>query len=348
MMPDFDQWTWNESVADDCRQIIRLAVREDIDRLYDWTTTLLVPATTRGAAQFVARRPGVVAGLHAVALAVDELQLDARFEPRVEDGQAVTAQQVIGRIHGSARDLLTSERILLNLLGRLCGIATLTRHYVERIQGTAARLYDTRKTTPGWRRLEKYAVHCGGGHNHRTGLFDAVLIKDNHLAVGQSAAAKSAAGERRFTPAEAVLQVRRLIQAHQLTRPSYAMPNATRPPSPAPAHFSGPDYARQAAQDQLLPVEIEVDTWEQFQQVLPQCPDIILLDNMSPDMLRRACELRDRQSGEQPEWPRVELEASGGITLDTIRSVADSGVDRISCGALTHSAVNFDVGLDWD
>jgi nicotinate-nucleotide pyrophosphorylase (carboxylating) len=343
MMPDFDQWTWNESVADDCRQIVRLAVREDIDRLYDWTTTLLVPATTRGAARFVARRAGVVAGLHAVALAVDEMQLDASFEPLVEDGQAVTPQQVIGRIQGSARDLLTSERILLNLLGRLCGIATLTRQYVDRIQGTAARLYDTRKTTPGWRRLEKYAVHCGGGHNHRTGLFDAVLIKDNHLAVGQPTA-----GPRRFTPAEAVLQVRRLIQANQLTRPSYAMPNPMRPPTPVPIDLSGPDYARQAAHGHLLPVEIEVDTWEQFQEVLPHCPDIILLDNMTPEMLRDACQQRDRQGDEHPEWQRVELEASGGITLDTIRSVADSGVDRISCGALTHSAVNFDIGLDWD
>lgn len=342
-MRDFEPVIWDESVAADCRQIVRLAVHEDLDRLYDWTTTLLVPATARGAARVVARKAGVIAGLTAAALAVEEMHLDATWEPLLADGTAVAANQVVARIHGSARDLLTSERILLNLIGRLAGIATLTSRYVAAIAGTPSRLYDTRKTTPGWRRLEKYAVRCGGGHNHRTGLFDAVLIKDNHLAVGQPTAAP-----RRFSPAEAVLQARRLIQANQLTRPQYAMPDPARPPVPPDHDAGGPKLAQQAAEQHLLPVEIEVDTLAQYQQVLPHCPDIVLLDNMSLAELRQACQWRDSQSAQQPEWPRVELEASGGITLETIRGVAETGVDRISCGALTHSAINFDVGLDWD
>ncbi|HEY2412634.1 MAG TPA: carboxylating nicotinate-nucleotide diphosphorylase, partial [Pirellulaceae bacterium] len=205
-----------------------------------------------------------------------------------------------------------SERIVLNVLGRLSGIATLTRQYVDAVAGTKARIYDTRKTTPGWRRLEKYAVHCGGGHNHRTGLFDAILIKDNHLALGREEGGASA-----FSPAEAVRTARDFL-AQQIAG----------------------DVPR-GAPDPAMMVEVEVDSLEQLRQVLPEKPDIVLLDNMDIDQLREAVKIRD--SGES----NAELEASGGINLQTVAAVAATGVERISSGALTHSAVSLDVGLDW-
>ncbi|NUQ64248.1 MAG: carboxylating nicotinate-nucleotide diphosphorylase, partial [Pirellulales bacterium] len=231
-----------------------------------------------------------------------------RWTPAAEDGQAVAAGAAVARIEGPARALLTAERLVLNLLGRMSGIATLTREYVNAVSGTKARIYDTRKTTPGWRRLEKYAVRCGGGRNHRTGLFDAVLIKDNHLALGVDPALGIPV---RFTPAEAVVRARRFL-------------------------------AESAAMSQGTPiVEVEVDTLEQLDEVLQAGPDIVLLDNMSPAMLAEAVLRRDRAGS------AAELEASGGVNLVTVRQIALSGVDRISVGALTHSAVSLDVGLDW-
>ena len=202
-------------------------------------------------------------------------------------------------------DLLAVERILLNLLGRLSGIATLTRQYVDAVAGTKARIYDTRKTTPGWRRLEKYAVRCGGGWNHRGGLHEAILIKDNHLALG----AQSSDGAQRFTPAEAVTRAKQFVQEH--------------------------------AADPGMVIEVEVDTLQQLDAVLPMRPDIVLLDNMSLSQLRDAVSRRDAVD------PAIELEASGGVTLATVGEIAATGVERISVGALTHSAVALDIGLDW-
>jgi nicotinate-nucleotide pyrophosphorylase (carboxylating) len=298
---DFTQLAWNETLADDCRQLVRLAVREDLDRWYDWTTLALVPREARGAATVVTRQPGTIAGLPAAALALEEMEVDVQFTPTVRDGQDVAAGERVAHVSGSVRDLLTSERLLLNLLGRLCGVATLTRRYVEAIRGTRAHLYDTRKTTPGWRRLEKYAVRCGGGRNHRTGLFDAILIKDNHLALaGHSAAA-------------AVRLAREFVQQESSPFPQVAG----------------------------LIVEVEVDTLAQLDEVLPLGPELVLLDNMSVDQLRQAVARRDAVN------PAVELEASGGVNLQTVRAIAETGVDRISVGALTHSAVGLDLGLDW-
>ena len=209
---------------------------------------------------------------------------------------------------GPARDLLTAERLVLNLLGRLSGIATHTRRYVDAVSGTAAGIYDTRKTTPGWRRLEKYAVRCGGARNHRTGLFDAVLIKDNHLALlaRQSGAAQAA-------PDAAVARVRRFLE----------------------------ETAHEHARLMHMLIEVEVDTLEQIDQALRALPDIVLLDNMPVEQLRDAVRRRNECS------PETELEASGGVTLETIRGIAETGVERISVGALTHSAVTLDVALDW-
>lgn len=317
---DFSQLVWDERLDDDCRQLVRLAVREDLDRYWDWTTVILVPRESRGAARIVARNQGVIAGVRAACCAFDEMQVDVACEIAVEDGQTVEPGQIVATLRGSARDLLTSERIALNFLGRLSGIATLTSQYVARIAGTKARLYDTRKTTPGWRRLEKYAVRCGGGHNHRTGLFDAVLIKDNHLAFGAPTTLPPATGEQvapeknelqRFSPAEAVRRARWHLREH-----------------------GGSSFAEAI-------VEVEVDSLEQLRQVLPESPDIVLLDNMAPAQLRLAIQIRDEIA------PTVELEASGGVNLNTIRDIGLTGIDRISVGALTHSATGFDLGLDW-
>jgi nicotinate-nucleotide pyrophosphorylase (carboxylating) len=303
MNRDFSQLDWGSQVADDCRQIVRLAVREDLDRLYDWTTLALAPQGAQGSARIVAREAGVVAGLRAVEVAVDEMQLDAAWTPHTRDGAVVQPGDCVGELSGATRDLLTAERTLLNLLGRLSGVATNTRRYVELVAGTKARVYDTRKTTPGWRRMEKYAVRCGGGHNHRTGLFDAVLIKDNHLAQGKTA----------DTPAAALEQARRFVR----------------------------EMLQDEARFRQMIFEVEVDTLEQLDVLLPAAPDLVLLDNMRPEQLRQAVSRRDAIQ------PSVELEASGGIHFGTIRAIAESGVDRISVGALTHSAINFDFGLDW-
>lgn len=301
MAKEFRQRDWDRHSEDDCRQLVRLAVREDLDRAHDWTTAILVPREARGAARIVARQAGVVAGLALVPTILDELQVDVAFEAKARDGDPLVPGQTVARLAGTARDLLTSERIVLNFLNRLTGIATLTRRYVDAIAGTGARLYDTRKTAPGWRRLEKYAVRCGGARNHRLGLFDAVLIKDNHLAFAGA-----------LPPAEAVRRAKQHLAEH------------------------GTAEIRDAI------VEIEVDTLEQLREVLPAGPDIVLLDNMTTTQLREAVTLRNAVA------PEVELEASGGIQFASLRSVAETGIDRISVGALTHSAVAFDFGLDWE
>ncbi len=218
---------------------------------------------------------------------------------------------MLGRVQGRVRDILSVERLLLNFVGRLSGIATLTHSYVSAIQGTNARIYDTRKTTPGWRRLEKYAVRCGGGYNHRLGLDRAILIKDNHLAW--------LADQLHCSLEDAAkMAIRRARECY--------------PGNPA--------LARQDQIDMI--VEIEVDSLSQLESVLCENPDIVLLDNMSPEELREAVSLRNRLA------PYVELEASGGITLENVRAVADTGVERISVGALTHAAPWLDIGLDWE
>ncbi|HEX3870992.1 MAG TPA: nicotinate-nucleotide diphosphorylase (carboxylating), partial [Pirellulales bacterium] len=175
MPSDFQPIQWDAQLEDDCRQLIRLAIREDLDRANDWTTLALVGRETQGRAIVAARRAGVIAGLPAAKLAAGEFDPHIVFAPRVADAQHVEAGAAVAEIGGPARSLLTAERPLLNLLGHLSGIATVTSQYVEAVRGTKARIYDTRKTLPGWRRLEKYAVCCGGGFNHRCGLFDGVL-----------------------------------------------------------------------------------------------------------------------------------------------------------------------------
>jgi nicotinate-nucleotide pyrophosphorylase (carboxylating) len=267
----------------------------------------LVPEAAQGRAVVVARRAGIVAGLPAARLVLEEYDRRIVWTELLAEGARVAAGDRLATLEGPARSLLTAERPMLNMLGHLSGIATLTGEYVAAVAGTRARIYDTRKTMPGWRLLEKYAVRQGGGINHRRGLFDGILIKDNHLAF--------AAGQAQCSPADAVRRARELIAQNQ----------------------SGGDLDL----SELL-VEVEVDTLEQLAQVLPSRPDIILLDNMPPARLREAVAMRDQAAA------AVELEASGGINLSTVRAVAESGVDRISAGALTHSVEWFDVGLDWE
>jgi nicotinate-nucleotide pyrophosphorylase (carboxylating) len=300
---EFQQLTWDAAIEDDLRALIRLAVREDLDRQHDWTTVSLVGPDAQGRAAMVAREPGVVAGLRALPVIINEMQAAIDLDLQAADGNTITVGTVLVTLSGSARDLLTCERPMLNLVSRLSGIATQTHRFAERIRGTKAHIYDTRKTTPGWRRLEKYAVRCGGGHNHRTGLFDAILIKDNHLAM---------AAEKNLSPAAAVQRARKFVAELD---------------------------AQYIAKDLLI--EVEIDRLDQLEEVLSAGPDIILLDNMIPEDLRRAVARRDEAS------PGIELEASGGVALDTVRQIAESGVERISVGALTHSSRALNIGLDW-
>lgn len=264
------------------------ALREDLGLAGDLTTDATVPADQTAVAVVAARKPGVVSGLDLAEAAFRMLDPDAIFQRLSDDGSRVAAGTDIARISGNARALLTAERVALNFMGRMSGVATLTRAYVDAIAGTAASIADTRKTTPGLRTFEKYAVRCGGGRNHRTGLFDAILIKDNHIV---------AAGG--------------LPQAVQAAR----------------AHAG-----------HMVKIEVEVDTLDQLRQALGFEIDAVLLDNMSPAMLREAVALVGGQ---------VLTEASGGVDLSTVRAVAESGVDLISVGALTHSAPVLDLGLDF-
>ncbi len=259
---------------------IRSWLAEDVGA-GDVTSEAVIDEDAVCAARIVVKEPGVVCGLE-VAAAVFEA-LGARLEPLAADGDRVEPGEV-ARVEGPAGGVLSAERLALNLLGRLSGIATLTRRYVDAIEGTDATILDTRKTTPGLRELEKQAVRCGGGTNHRLGLHDGVLIKDNHLrlvaSIGQAVARARTTG---------------------------------------------------------LPVEVECDTLDQVAEALEAGADRVLLDNMSTDQLRAAVALVDG---------RAETEASGGITLENVRSVAETGVDFISVGALTHSARALDVSLE--
>lgn len=280
-----------------CQRLVRWALEEDLGAVGDLTSQALIPEQLDSCAVFVARAPGVIAGLPAAAEVLGTVESRLRLEPSATDGDRVQAGQQLARVTGPMRGILTGERTALNFLQHLSGIATLTRLYVEAVAGLPVRILDTRKTLPGWRLLAKYAVRCGGGQNHRLGLHDGILIKDNHLAAMQLA-------QSRGPIAEAVRLAR----------------------------------GRRSA---TVPLEIEVDTLEQLDQALACKPDIVLLDNMSPDQLREAVRHRNATAA------GVLLEASGGVTLATVRTIAETGVDRISSGALTHSAPALDIALDY-
>jgi nicotinate-nucleotide pyrophosphorylase (carboxylating) len=269
------------------RRLVRLALEEDLGR-GDVTTLATVRPGVGAVATIVAREPVVVAGMPIVAVVLEEAGVStSRLEAPIAEGMAVGSDTVLCELRGEAAGLLTVERVTLNFLQRMCGVATLARRYVEAVAGTRARIVDTRKTVPGWRLLDKYAVAAGGAANHRLGLDDGILIKDNHIVAsgGIRAAIESA---RRVAP-------------------------------------------------HLLRIEVECETLEEVDEALSAGADVILLDNMRPSELRAAVA---RIAG------RARVEASGGVTLETVREVAETGVDLISVGALTHSAAAADLSMD--
>lgn len=282
------------------RRLFQLAHDEDLGERGDVTSGAIISEASVGTLVLRAREPGVAAGLAALPELLAVFGPTCVCEAAVQDGSRFESGTVLARFRGPLRNLLALERTMLNLLSRLCGIATRTAQFVEVLgHSTKARLYDTRKTTPGLRALEKYAVRCGGGNCHRVGLFDAVLIKDNHLAG---------------------LQGRELADA--VSRATVA------------AHAKWGDRLRF--------VEVEVDSLAQLRAIFEAkaAVDIVLLDNMRPPQLREASELRDAMA------PAIELEASGGVTLNTVREIGSTGVDRISVGSLTQGATCLDLGLD--
>lgn len=267
--------------------MVRAALDEDLGRAGDITSLATIPADRKATADFVLRKQGTIAGLAFAEAAFRLLDPSINFETFARDGQSLAARTTLARVSGPAIAILSGERVALNYLGRLSGIATLTATYVKAVEGTKAKIVCTRKTTPGLRAAEKYAVKCGGGANHRFGLDDAVLIKDNHIAVAGG-----------------------IVPALR---------------------------AAKAAVGHLVKIEIEVDTLDQLREVIAEGADVVLLDNMNPAMLREAVTMIGG---------RMKSEASGGVNLETVRAIAESGVDMISIGALTHSASVLDIGLD--
>jgi nicotinate-nucleotide pyrophosphorylase (carboxylating) len=268
--------------------IVRLALAEDLGRAGDLTTDATIPAGTQMRAVIAARKTGVIAGLDAAEYALRLIDTDVSFALKKQDGASLAPGDVIAELKGSARSILIAERTMLNFLGRLSGVASLTRQYVDAVAHTKTRIVCTRKTTPGHRALEKRAVRCGGGTSHRYGLDDAILIKDNHIAACNGSVADA-------------IERAKAYAGH------------------------------------LRMVEVEVDTLAQLEIALANAPHAILLDNMS---------LADLSDAVKLTGGRVPLEASGGVTLSSVAAIAETGVDFISSGALTHSAPNLDLGLD--
>ena len=347
MNKDFTQVVWDKKLASDVRMLIRLAMIEDLDGKGDLTTQALVSEESVCEASVRARENGIIAGLAAVPVILALKDSNLQWMPTVEDGDSVAAGDLLGTLSGSVASILTIERIVLNLVGKLSGIATLTKRYLDEVQGTNVRVYDTRKTTLGWRKLEKYAVHCGGGMNHRTGLYDAILIKDNHLVYGQKIPGDESQGIRQSVE-KAKTWIKQAVaegafddsDARTISKfKSCGIQVQSQQTASNQYKSCGVNVSAKPSAEPI--VEVEVDTLEQLADVLPACPDIVLLDNMTVDQLREAVAIRNAAG------VATELEASGGINLKTIRQVAMTGVERISCGALTHSAISLDVGLDF-
>ena len=271
--------------------MITRALSEDFGNSGDVTARLLVPESATGTLVMRARESGVIAGMQAAKLTFEIVDKNVKFDVVHATGETVSAGDIIARISGPSRSLLSAERVALNFLGRMSGIATLTQRYVSKVDGTGVRIAATRKTTPGLRALEKQAVLAGGGFTHRESLSAAIMIKDNHIALA-----------------------------------------------------GGVDAALSAIRktaDHMAKVSVEVDTLEQLEKVLTWAPDVVLLDNMEPETLKTAVKIVGKFDGSKPV-----LEASGGVNLQTVRDIAETGINVISIGALTHSAPNFDIGMD--
>ena len=268
--------------------IVEAALREDLGRRGDVTSQATIPAKMQAKLQIKARQAGVICGMDLARLAFRLIDTNIEFVAKVHDGERVAANTVLAIVSGNARHLVTAERTALNFMTHLSGIATATRQIVDSVAEYPAQITCTRKTIPGLRIVQKYAVRCGGGRNHRLGLDDAILIKDNHIAI---------AGD-----------ISTAIQQAQA--------------------FAG----------HLIPIEVEVDTLEQLEQALAVGVNIVLLDNMAPDVLTQAVAMCQG---------KAKTEASGGITPETVKAVAETGVDFIAMGYLTHSTTALDIGLDF-
>ena len=273
------------------RPMVERALAEDFGNSGDVTARLLVPESATGTLVMRAREAGVIAGMQAAQMTYKLVDPSVEFEVVHPTGDEVAAGDIIARISGPSRSLLSAERVALNFLGRMSGVATLSARYVAKVSGTSVRIAATRKTTPGLRALEKQAVLAGGAYTHRESLSAAIMIKDNHIALAGGVDA-------------ALSSIRK---------------NA----------------------DHMTKVSVEVDTLEQLQKVLIWAPDVVLLDNMDPDTLKQAVKIVSDFDGTKPV-----LEASGGVNLQTVRDIAETGINIISIGALTHSAPNFDIGMD--
>jgi nicotinate-nucleotide pyrophosphorylase (carboxylating) len=274
--------------------LIDFALTEDLSDDGDITSRATIPDGLKGRAAFVARAPGVLAGLEAAERVCLRVDHKLQFNAQRQDGQRLGVGETIAAVEGPMRSILMAERTALNFLQRLSGVASMTRQFVDAVVGLPVQILDTRKTTPGWRVLEKYAVRMGGGTNHRVGLFDMVLIKDNHLAA--------------IRPKETAIRL--AVESARSEFPT-------------------------------VPIEVEVESLVQLDQALSVRPDIVLLDNMLLDQMKEAVARRNAVA------PEVRLEASGGVNLHTVRAIAETGVDRISVGALTHSAKALDIALDY-
>jgi len=288
---------FNSECESAARVLAGMSLQEDLRDVGDVTSLSTIPADLTATVNIVSRQHGVVCGLVVLPIVFSELSASVTARFYVHDGDPVTEQTLIASITGPVRALLTGERTVLNFMTLLSGIASRTAMFVAEVQHTKAVILDTRKTFPGYRLLQKYAVRCGGGTNHRMGLYDGILIKDNHIA---------ARGDS--TCAAAVKDSRRYARAHNLNPK----------------------------------IEIEVDSLEQLHDALTEAPEIILLDNMSPATMKQAVAIRDISASRS-----TQLEASGSVTLQTVRAIAESGVDRISIGSLTHSSPALDIGFDW-
>ena len=288
---------FNAECQSAARLLVKLSLVEDLRDIGDLTCLATIPADLTATVNIVSRQSGVACGLPVLPIVFSELIAPVTIDYQIHDGDAMPERTLIASITGPVQALLTAERTVLNFMTLLSGIASRTAQFVAEVQHTKAVILDTRKTFPGYRLLQKYAVRCGGGTNHRMGLYDGILIKDNHIAArGDSTCAAAVAAARRY----------------------------------AIAHHVNPI------------IEIEVDSLKQLQNALQESPEIVLLDNMSPAMLKQAVEIRDASASRS-----TLLEASGGVTLQTVRAIAESGVNRISIGSLTHSSPALDIGFDW-
>ena len=279
------------------RALTKMSLQEDLRDIGDLTSLSTIPTDLNATVNIVSRQAGVVSGLTVLPVVFSELDASVTVQYHKQDGDTVTRQTLIASITGPVRTLLTGERMVLNFMTLLSGIASRTAEFLAEVKHTKAVILDTRKTFPGYRLLQKYAVRCGGGTNHRMGLYDGILIKDNHIAArGDSTCAAAVADARRY----------------------------------AKLHHVNPK------------IEIEVDSLDQLRNALQESPEIVLLDNMSPETMQQAVAIRNASNS-----PSTLLEASGGVTLLTVRTIAESGVDRISIGSLTHSSPALDIGFDW-